>query len=148
MAKAVLWLVTLVVTLPGGVAAQARETIRVPGFLEGLPFVHAVRIDNMLYLSGQIGVRSGTLTVVQGGAAAETRQTMENIRTVLEYAGSSLAEVVKCTVFLLTMDDYASMNEAYAEFFGDDPPARSTMAGTGLAFGARVEIECIATVER
>jgi 2-iminobutanoate/2-iminopropanoate deaminase len=64
---------------------------------------------------------------------------------VLEYAGSSFERVVKCTVFLATMADYQSMNAVYAMFFPKDPPARSTVAGSGLALGARVEIECIAT---
>jgi 2-iminobutanoate/2-iminopropanoate deaminase len=80
--------------------------------------------------------------------AAETRQTLENIKQVLEYAGSSLDNVVKCTVFLLSITDYTAMNEVYASFFPSDPPARSTLAGSGLALGANVEIECIALVER
>ncbi len=126
--------------------AADRETIRVPGSLEGLPFSSAVRTGNMLYLSGQIGTLPGTTDLVSGGVAAETYQTMENVRAVLEYAGSGLERVVKCTVFLADIADYGEVNAVYSEFFASDPPARSAIAGSGLALGARVEIECLATV--
>jgi len=102
----------------------------------------------MLYLSGQVGTAPGTMQLVDGGVAAETRQTMENIRTVLEHAGSALGRVVKCTVFLADMADYQAVNAVYREFFPTNPPARSAVAGSGLALGAQVEIECLATVDR
>jgi 2-iminobutanoate/2-iminopropanoate deaminase len=140
-------LLTLILLwLPISVAAQEKEVIQVPGSLEGLPFSSAVRVGNMLYLSGQVGALPGTRQLAAGGVAAETRQAMENIKQVLEYAGSSLDQVVKCTVFLLNISDYAAMNEVYASFFESDPPARSTLAASGLALGAQVEIECIALV--
>ena len=123
------------------------EHIVVPGSLEGLPFSSAVRVGNMLYLSGQVGTVPGTMELIEGGVAAETQQTMENIRTVLQYAGSDLDRVVKCTVFLADMADYQAMNGAYREFFSGAPPARSAIAGSGLALGAQVEIECLATVD-
>lgn len=129
-----------------GLSAQEKEVIRMPGSLEALPFSTAVRVGNMLYLSGQVGTVPGE-GLVPGGIAPETRQTLENIRRVLEYAGSSLEQVVKCTVFLADIADYSAMNEVYRTFFREDPPARSTVAGSGLALGARVEIECIALVE-
>lgn len=132
--------------LPAAAIAQEKEVIRVPGSLEGLPFSSAVRVGNMLYLSGQIGTLPGSRELAAGGIAAETRQTMENIKQVLEYSGSSIDQVVKCTVFLLNIGDYAAMNEVYASFFENDPPARSTLAASGLALGAQVEIECIALV--
>jgi reactive intermediate/imine deaminase len=132
--------------LPAVAIAQEKEVIRVPGSLEGLPFSSAVRVGNLLYLSGQIGTLPGSRELAGGGIAAETRQTMENIKQVLEYSGSSLDQVVKCTVFLLNIGDYAAMNEVYASFFENDPPARSTLAASGLALGAQVEIECIALV--
>ena len=110
----------------------------------GLPFSEAVRVGDLLLLSGQIGNVPGNRSVVAGGAAAEARQTLDNIRATLERFGSSLSEVVKCTVFLLDMADYATVNEVYAEYFPQRPPARSAVAGSGLALGARVEIECIA----
>jgi 2-iminobutanoate/2-iminopropanoate deaminase len=130
----------------GNAAAQQKHVIRMPGSLEGLPFSTAVRVDDVLFLSGQIGVQSGSRELVPGGIAAETRQTMENIKAVLEYAGSSMDRIVKCTVFLADMADYATMNAVYASFFPTDPPARSTLGTTGLARGAAVEIECIALV--
>ena len=109
-----------------------------------LPFSTAVRAGDILFLSGQIGNMPGTLDLAEGGVAAETQQTLDNIRSVVEYTGSSVDRIVKCTVFLLDIDDYAQVNAVYAEFFGDDPPARSAVAGSGLAIGASVEIECIA----
>lgn len=134
--------------LPTLGVAQERETIQLPGSLEGLPFSSAVRVGNMLYLSGQIGLYHGTRTLAEGGVAGETRQTMENIKQVLEYAGSSLEEVVKCTLFLADISYYSEVNEVYSSYFPESPPARSAVAGSGLALGARVEIECIATVDR
>ncbi len=125
-------------------AAQDKQVIDSPVFPPGLPFPAAVRVGDMIYLSGQIGIRPGTLELVEGGVGPETVQTMENIKTVLEDAGSSLASVVKCTVFLADIADYGAMNSAYRRYFSDNLPARSTVAGSGLALGARVEIECIA----
>ena len=125
-------------------AHHRRQVIRMPGSLEGLPFSSAVRVGPMLYLSGQIGLLPNTRTLAPGGIEAETRQTMENIKAVLEFAGSSMAHVVKCTVFLLTIAEYDAMNRVYASFFPSDPPARSTLAASGLALNARVEIECLA----
>jgi reactive intermediate/imine deaminase len=128
-------------------AAQTpREVIRTPGAgaPADLPFSPAIRAGGLIFLSGQIGNVPGTRALVPGGIAAETRQTMENIGTVLRAAGSDWSRVVKCTVFLRDIADYAAMNEVYASYFPRDPPARSTLAASGLALGARVEIECIA----
>lgn len=123
------------------------QVVQVPGMtLAGLPFSPAVRVGNMLYLSGQIGNTPGTRQLADTGIAGQTKQAFENIKTVLQAAGSSLERVVKCTVFLADIEDYAAMNAVYATFFPKDPPARSTVAGSGLALGARVEIECLATV--
>ena len=124
--------------------ATEREVIRVPGSLEGLPFSSAVRVGDVLYLSGQIGTLPGTRELAAGGVAAETRQTLENIARVLAHAGSALDRVVKCTGFLTDIADYSAVNAVYQEYFPVDPPARSAMAGSGLALGAKVEIECIA----
>jgi reactive intermediate/imine deaminase len=88
----------------------------------------------------------GTPQLADTGIAGQTRQSLENVKAVLVYAGSSLERVVKCTVFLADMRDFAKMNEVYATFFPKDPPARSTVAVSGLALGARVEVECMATV--
>lgn len=111
-----------------------------------LPFSEAVRVGNMLYLSGQVGNIPGTTELVAGGIAEETRQTLENIRGVLERYGSSLDRVVKCTIFLADIADWPRLNEVYAPYFGNRKPARSAVAGSGLALNARVEIECIAVV--
>ena len=130
----------------GSVAhAQEREIIQMPGSsLEGLPFTSAVRVGHMLYLSGQIGFLPGTRQLAEGGIAGQTRQTMENIKAVLEHAGSGMNRIVKCTVFLRHMEDYAEMNRVYGSYFSDELPARSTLAASGLAFDALVEIECFA----
>lgn len=120
--------------------------IQMPGTEDlGLPFSAAVRVDETLYVSGNIGNLPGTLELAPGGIQAETRQTMENIKAVLEHAGSSLDRVVKCTVFLADMAEWGAMNEVYRSYF-DNPPARSALGANGLALDARVEIECIATV--
>ncbi len=107
-------------------------------------FSPAVRTGNLVFLSGQIGNKPGTLELVPGGIGPETEQTLTNIKTLLEKIGLSMDDVVKCTVFLADIDDYKAMNEVYARFFPKDPPARSAFATTGLALGARTEIECIA----
>lgn len=131
---------------PRFAAAQERQVIQMPGSLPGLPFSAAVQVGNVLYLSGQIGNLPGTRQLADTGIVGQTRQTFENMKAVLAYAGSSLERVVKCTVYLANIADYPKMNEVYASYFPKDPPARSTVAGSGLALGARVEIECLATV--
>lgn len=144
----------LLAMLPVSLGAQQRadtartekQVVQLPGALPGLPFSSAVRVGNVLYLSGAIGVLPGTRQLVDTGVAKQTQQTLENIKTVLAHAGSSLDRVFKCTVFLVNIKDYDEMNRVYATYFPKDPPARSTVAGSGLALGAKVEIECLATV--
>jgi len=111
-----------------------------------LPFSDAVKVGNMLYLSGKIGNLPGTAQLAEGGIAGETRQTMENIKAALEKYGSSLDEVVKCTVFLADIAEWGAMNEVYRTYFPTNPPARSALGTSGLALGARVEIECLAAL--
>lgn len=111
----------------------------------GLPFSSAVRVDSTLYLSGNIGNLPGTMTLAEGGIRGETRQTLDNISAVLDEFGSSMDGVVKCTVFLADMSEWDAMNEVYRTYF-KKPPARSALGASGLALGARVEIECIAVV--
>jgi len=127
-------------------AAQERQVIQMPGSLPGLPFSSAVRVGNVLYLSGQIGNLPGTRQLADTGIVKQTQQTLDNIKAVLTYAGSSIERVFKCTVFLVNIADFEKMNGVYATYFPKDAPARSTVAGSGLALGARVEIECLATV--
>ena len=112
-----------------------------------LPFAEAVRVGHMLYLSGQLGIDPETSKLVEGGIAPETRQTMENIKASLEKFGSSMSEVVKCTVFLADIKEWSAMNEVYITYFPSNPPARSALGTSGLGLGARTEIECIATVK-
>jgi len=109
-----------------------------------LPFSEAVRVGNMLYLSGQIGLVPGTMKLVEGGIQAQARQTMENIKTSLEAHGYTLGDVVKCTAMLADMSEWAAFNEIYKTFFAARFPARSALGANGLALGARVEVECIA----
>lgn len=111
------------------------------------PFSEAVRVDNILYLSGQIGFDSATGKLVEGGIAGETKKTMDNIQATLEKYGSSLSEVVKCTVYLADINEWAAMNEVYVTYFPEHPPARSALGSSGLALGARTEIECMATIK-
>jgi reactive intermediate/imine deaminase len=115
-----------------------------PGALGNVPFSEAVIYDDVIYLSGQLGVDPETGKLVEGGIGAETRQTLENIGATLERAGASMNDVLKCTVFLADIAEWADMNKVYVTFF-DGKPARSAMGtGNGIAMGARVEIECLA----
>lgn len=109
-----------------------------------LPFSEAVRVGEMLYLSGMIGVEPRTLELAPGGIEGQARQTMENIRTVLRAHGSSMSRVVKCTVFMADISEWAAFNAVYREFFEPPYPARSALGADGLALGARVEVECMA----
>jgi len=109
------------------------------------PFSEAVRVDDMLYLSGAIGTDSSG-RVVAGGIGPETRQTMEHIKEGFARHGVGMERVVKCTVFLADMKEWAAMNEVYVTYFPAGKPARSALGASGLALGARVEIECIAAL--
>lgn len=124
-----------------------RETIstdRAPAAIG--PYAQAVRVDNLVFTSGQIPLRpDGTLQ--EGDIRAQTEQVLKNLQAVLEAGGSSLTGVVKCTCFLADMNDFAAMNEVYAEFFEGDPPARSAVQVARLPRDARIEIEAIARVE-
>lgn len=108
------------------------------------PYSLAIRAGNQVFTAGQIGLDVTTGELVPGGIEAETRQALTNIKHILEAAGCSLADVVKTTVFLQDMADFARMNAVYAEFFAHQPPARTTVAVAALPKGARVEIEAIA----
>ena len=114
--------------------------------LKDLPFSEAVRVGDILFLSGQIGILPGTMSLAPGGIAEETRQTLENISATLEKFGSSMSQVIKCTVFLADIAEWAAMNDVYKTFFKENPPARSALGTSGLALGARTEIECTATL--
>jgi len=158
LSRAVLFAAVVFVVLYASSArtdtGQKVEYFSSPGTLE-LPFSEAVRVGDVLYLSGQIGTQGTKLDqgkvsevkLVAGGIEAETRQTMQNIRDVLERHGSSLDRVVKCTVMLADISEWETMSSVYVTFFPKHRPARSALGANGLALGARVEIECIATVD-
>ncbi|MEP6992077.1 MAG: RidA family protein [bacterium] len=110
-----------------------------------LPFSAAVRVGNMLYLSGQMGTTESLSAIVPGGIEAETRQTLANMRAILERHGSSLDRVVKVTVMMADMSEWPAMNAVYVQHFPTHLPARSAFGAASLALGGRVEIECIAT---
>jgi reactive intermediate/imine deaminase len=112
-----------------------------------LPFSEAVRVGDTLYLAGQIGVKPGTMELVEGGIEAEARQTLDNIKATLDAHGHGLQDVVKCTVMLADIEEWGTFNEIYQRYFSPPYPARSAFGANGLAMGARVEVECIAAVK-
>ncbi|MFN2587979.1 MAG: RidA family protein [Actinomycetota bacterium] len=108
------------------------------------PYSQAIVSNGLVFCSGQIPLDPESGELVVGTVADQTRRCMENLAAILEGAGSSLANAVKVTAFLVDMGDFAEFNDAYGEFFGDEPPARATFAVAALPRGAEVEIECIA----
>lgn len=147
MKPVILTLLGLSVLLCGPVAAGELEIEHYSSNPDmQLPFSDAVRVGNMLYLSGKIGNIPGTSELAEGGIQDETRQAMENIKASLEKYGSSMSEVVKCTVFLADIAEWGAMNEVYMTYFPVNPPARSALGSSGLALDSRVEIECFAAM--
>ena len=108
------------------------------------PYSLAIKSGGVVYLSGQIHLDPATGKLVEGGIAAQTRQCLENLKRVLASGGLTFADVVKCTVFLADMADFAEVNKVYAEYMIEPFPARSTIQVAGLPLGARVEVEAIA----
>jgi 2-iminobutanoate/2-iminopropanoate deaminase len=112
-----------------------------------LPFSEAVRVGDLLFLSGNLGHLPGKLELVPGGIVPETRQALENLGAVLARRGLGFGDVVKVTCMLADMSEWKAMNEAYAGFFADgELPARSSFGTSGLALGARIELEAIAAI--
>lgn len=112
------------------------------------PYSQAVVFNGMAYLSGQIPLDPATGQIVAGDIAVQTERVLENLKAVLEATGSSLEMVLRTTVFLADIADFPTMNEVYARYFGETPPARSTIQAAKLPRGARVEIDCIAAIEQ
>ena len=110
------------------------------------PYSQAIRVGNLIYTSGQIPIDPATGSFVEGGIKEQTRQSLTNVKAILEEAGISMANVIKTTVFMADMADFADMNGIYAEFFAEPFPARSAVAVKTLPKGALVEIEVIAEV--
>ncbi len=108
------------------------------------PYSQAVLAEDLVFTAGQVGLDPVTMELVEGGIEAQTRQVLTNLGHVLENGDSGLRFVLKTTVFLRDMADFAKMNAIYAEFFPENPPARSTVQVAGLPKGALVEIECVA----
>ena len=111
------------------------------------PYSQAIVANGMVFTAGQIPLIPGTKQLAEGGIQEQTKQVMHNLSAVLEAAGSDLAHVVKTTVFLADLNNFAAMNEVYATFFWSDPPARSTVQVARLPYDAMVEIECVALVK-
>lgn len=111
------------------------------------PYSQAIRVGNLVFASGQIPIDPATGVFVPGGIKEQTRQSLTNVKTILEAAGLTMANVVKTTVFMADMNDFADMNGVYAEFFKEPYPARSAVAVKALPKGALVEIEVVAAAE-
>jgi 2-iminobutanoate/2-iminopropanoate deaminase len=125
-------------------APQAIHTDNAPRALG--PYSQAIVTGRFVYTAGQVGLDPATGELAEGGIEAQTRQVLTNMAAVLAAAGSSLESVVKTTVFMQDLSEFGRMNETYATFFPDKPPARSTVQVAGLPRGARVEIECVAVL--
>jgi 2-iminobutanoate/2-iminopropanoate deaminase len=124
-----------------------REAVRTPNAPQAIgPYSQAIRAGGLLFLSGQIPLDPGSATLVGDDIAAQTRRVLENIGGILGAAGLGYADVVKTTVFLLDMNEFAAMNAVYGEFVPDPPPARSTVQVSRLPRDVRVEIDAIAIV--
>jgi 2-iminobutanoate/2-iminopropanoate deaminase len=122
------------------------STDRAPGPFQGAPYNQAIRVGDLVFVAGQLGISLETGRLAGVGVTEQTEQIMANLEAILDAAGSSLDKLVKTTVFLMDLGDFAGMNEVYARHVGDRPPARSTVQISGLPTGAIVEIEAIAHV--
>ena len=122
------------------------STDRAPGPFQGAPYNQAVRVGDLVFVAGQLGIVLESGELAGDSVGEQTEQVMRNMSAILEAAGSGLDKLVKTTVFLLDLADFAGMNEVYARHVGDRPPARSTIGISQLPSGARVEIEAIAHV--
>jgi 2-iminobutanoate/2-iminopropanoate deaminase len=122
------------------------RTEAAPAPFQGAPYSQAIKANGFVFISGQLALRPGEKDLMGGEIGAQTEQVFANLRAILEEAGSSLDQLVKTTVFLQNLDDFAGMNEVYAKHVGSTPPARSTVEVAKLPSGALVEIEAIALV--
>ena len=124
-----------------------KERIQTDGAPKAIgPYSQAIRANGFVFASGQIALDPATMQIVEGGIREQTERVLSNLSEVLQAAGSSLDRVVKATVFLSDFEDFADMNEAYGRFFGETPPARSTVEVSRLPRDVKVEIEVIALV--
>ena len=123
---------------------QVIRTEQAPAPVQGAPYNQAIVANGLVFVAGQLGLDPDTGEIVEGGIGPQTERVFANLQAILEAAGSSLDSVVKTTVFLTNLDDFAGMNEVYARSVGSTPPARSTIEIGRLPAGALVEIEAIA----
>jgi len=126
------------------VSKDVVRTEAAPAPFQGAPYSQAIKANGFVFVSGQLALKPGAKELVPGDIAAQTEQVFANLGAILEAAGTSLAKLVKTTVFLQHLDDFAGMNEVYARHVGDTPPARSTVEVAKLPSGALVEVEAIA----
>ena len=123
---------------------QVIRTEHAPGPFQGAPYNQAIHVGDLVFVAGQLGIKLGTGELEGPTVQEQTDQIMQNLGAILEAAGSGLERLVKTTVFLIDLGDFAEMNEVYARHVGDAPPARSTVGISALPSGARVEIEAVA----
>jgi 2-iminobutanoate/2-iminopropanoate deaminase len=124
---------------------QVIRTEQAPAPFQGAPYNQAIRVGELVFVAGQLGLKPGD-TAVEGDIATQTEQVMRNLAAILEAAGTSLEGLVKTTVYLQRLEDFAPMNEVYARHVGERPPARATVEVAKLPSGALVEIEAVAHV--
>ncbi|MEK6273944.1 MAG: Rid family detoxifying hydrolase [Actinomycetota bacterium] len=122
----------------------AVRTEKAPAPFQGAPYSQAIKANGFVFVSGQLGLKPDHAELVGSTIEEQTRQILDNMEAILTEAGTRLDQIVKTTVFLISLDDFQGMNSVYAERVGDVPPARSTIEVAGLPSGARVEIEAIA----
>ena len=122
------------------------RTEAAPAPFQGAPYSQAIKANGLVFVSGQLSLKPGEKDLSAGDITAQTEQVFANLRAILEASGSSLDRLVKTTVFLQNLDDFAGMNEVYSKYVGDTPPARSTVEVAKLPSGALVEIEAVALV--
>jgi 2-iminobutanoate/2-iminopropanoate deaminase len=128
------------------VSKRVVHTDRAPAPFQGAPYSQGIVHGDLVFVAGQVGIDPETNQVVEGGIEAQTEQVMKNVSAVLEEAGSSLANVLKASIFLVDFGDFPAMNEVYGRFVGPDFPARATVQIAGLPSGAVVEIEIVAHI--
>jgi 2-iminobutanoate/2-iminopropanoate deaminase len=123
---------------------EAIRTEKAPAPFQGAPYSQAIVHGDLVFVSGQLGIDPATNEVVQGGVAAQTERALENVQAILEEAGSSLANVLQASIFLIDLQDFGAMNEVYARHLGEVYPARATVQISALPSGARIEIAVVA----
>lgn len=138
---------TALLCCAGTARAGAEYIVTPPSALLNLPFSDAVKVGNLLVLSGQLGVDPATFKLVPGGIEGETKQIFSNMKTLLASKGATFADIVKCTVMIADIGEWPAFNKLYLSYFPGPKPARSALGANGLALGARVELECWALLD-